>query len=56
MVNFRVGDLDAMVAQLRTAGADIDGEIETEEGTGRFAWVIDPEGNRVQLWEPDLKE
>jgi catechol 2,3-dioxygenase-like lactoylglutathione lyase family enzyme len=54
MVNFRVRDLDAMVAQLRTAGADIDGEIETEEGTGRFAWVTDPEGNRIQLWEPHL--
>jgi predicted enzyme related to lactoylglutathione lyase len=56
MVNFRVRDLDAMVAQLRADGADIDSEIETEEGTGRFAWVIDPEGNRVQLWEPQLKE
>jgi predicted enzyme related to lactoylglutathione lyase len=55
MVNFRVRDLDAMVAQLRAGGADIDGEIETEEGTGRFAWVIDPD-NRVQLWEPQLKE
>jgi glyoxylase I family protein len=56
MVNFRVRDLDAMVAQLRAAGADIDGEIEIEEGTGRFAWVTDPEGNRVQLWEPRLTE
>jgi predicted enzyme related to lactoylglutathione lyase len=54
MVNFRVRNLDAMVVQLRTAGADIDGEIETEEGTGRFAWVTDPEGNRIQLWEPHL--
>jgi hypothetical protein len=38
MVNFRVRDLDAMVAQLRAGGADIHGEIETEEGTSRFAW------------------
>jgi glyoxylase I family protein len=56
MVNFRVRDLDAMLAQLGAAGADLDGEIETEEGTGRFAWVTDPEGNRVQLWEPHLEE
>jgi hypothetical protein len=56
MVNFRVRDLDAMVAQLRAAGADVAGDIETEEGTGRFAWVVDPEGNRVQLWEPHLNE
>jgi catechol 2,3-dioxygenase-like lactoylglutathione lyase family enzyme len=54
MINFRVRDLDAMIAQLRAAGADVDDEIEIEEGTGRFAWVRDPEGNRVQLWEPHL--
>jgi catechol 2,3-dioxygenase-like lactoylglutathione lyase family enzyme len=56
MINFRVDDLDAMIAQLRTAGADVDDEIEIEEGIGRFAWVRDPEGNRVQLWEPHLNE
>jgi hypothetical protein len=55
MVNFRVRDLDAMIAQLSAAGADVDGEVEIEEETGRFAWVIDPEGNRVQLWEPRLE-
>jgi catechol 2,3-dioxygenase-like lactoylglutathione lyase family enzyme len=55
MVNFRVDDLDAMLAQLRAAGADVDDEIETEEGTGRFAWVTDPEGNRIQLWEPHFE-
>jgi hypothetical protein len=37
MINFLVRDLDGMVAQLRTAGADVDGEIETEEGAGRCA-------------------
>jgi glyoxylase I family protein len=51
MLNFRVRDLDAMVAQLRAAGVRIDGQ-ETEEGAGRFAWLVDPEGNRVELWEP----
>jgi glyoxylase I family protein len=51
MLNFRVRDLDAMVAQLRAAGIRIDQE-ETEEGAGRFARVTDPEGNPIQLWEP----
>ena len=51
MLNFRVRDLDAMVAQLRAAGVRIDSQ-ETEEGAGRFAWLVDPEGNRIELWEP----
>jgi predicted enzyme related to lactoylglutathione lyase len=51
MLNFRVRDLDAMLAQLRAAGVAIDSQ-ETEEGTGRFAWLVDPEGNRIELWEP----
>ena len=51
MLNLRVRDLDAMLAQLRTAGVTIDGQ-ETEEAAGRFAWLADPEGNRVELWEP----
>jgi predicted enzyme related to lactoylglutathione lyase len=52
MINFRVGDLDAMVAQLRAAGADVAGEPQEMEGVGRFAWVTDPEGNRIELWQP----
>lgn len=52
MVNFRVGDLDAMLAQLRSAGADVDEKVEAMEGVGRFGWATDPEGNRFELWEP----
>ncbi len=52
MLNFRVEDLDAMLAQLRSKGADVSGEVQEMEGVGRFAWVTDPEGNRVELWEP----
>jgi catechol 2,3-dioxygenase-like lactoylglutathione lyase family enzyme len=52
MLNFRVGDLDAMLAQLRAKGADIAGEPQEMEGVGRFAWVTDPEGNRIELWQP----
>lgn len=53
MVNFRVRDLDAMLSQLRAAGVEVVSE-EEEEGAGRFAFIVDPEGNRVQLWEPRL--
>jgi predicted enzyme related to lactoylglutathione lyase len=52
MLNFRVRDLDAMLAQLRAAGADVADEIQDLQGVGRFGWVTDPEGNRVELWQP----
>ena len=52
MVNFRVGDLDAMLAQLRDKGADVAEETQEMEGIGRFGWVTDPEGNRIELWQP----
>ena len=52
MINFRVRDLDAMLAQLRAAGATVDDEIQTMDGIGRFGWGSDPEGNRFELWEP----
>jgi predicted enzyme related to lactoylglutathione lyase len=52
MLNFRVGDLDAMLEQLRSKGADVAEETEEMEGVGRFGWVTDPEGNRIELWQP----
>jgi predicted enzyme related to lactoylglutathione lyase len=52
MLNFRVGDLDAMLAQLRAHAADVAPETQDMEGVGRFGWVTDPEGNRIELWEP----
>ncbi|TIC88605.1 VOC family protein [Nocardioides sp. GY 10113] len=52
MLNIRVRDLDAMIAQLRAAGADVADEVEEMDGVGRFGWVTDPEGNRVELWQP----
>ena len=51
MVNYRVADLDRMLAQLRAAGADVDERVEAYE-YGRFGWASDPEGNRFELWEP----
>jgi predicted enzyme related to lactoylglutathione lyase len=55
MLNFRVDDLDGMLAELRTSGVKVVKEIETQEGVGRFASIEDPEGNRVELWEPSDK-
>ncbi|HVY28177.1 MAG TPA: VOC family protein [Polyangiaceae bacterium] len=51
MLNFRVRDLHAMLAQLRAAGAAVDEKVQ-EESYGKFGWVMDPEGNRIELWEP----
>jgi predicted enzyme related to lactoylglutathione lyase len=51
MVNYRVGDLDAMVAQLRSAGVRVDDEIEDSD-SGRFGWAYDLDGNRFELWQP----
>jgi predicted enzyme related to lactoylglutathione lyase len=52
MLNFRVRDLDAMLAQLRSLGADVADGTEDMAGVGRFGWVTDPEGNRIELWQP----
>lgn len=51
MINFTVDDLDAMLAQLRDAGATTDPNVEDSEH-GRFGWVTDPAGNRIELWQP----
>lgn len=50
MINFRVEDLDALVIELRREGVELIGEPLTEE-FGKFAWLIDPEGNKIELWE-----
>ena len=52
MLNFRVRDLDAMLAQLRAKGANVAPETEDMAGVGRFGWVTDPAGNRIELWQP----
>jgi predicted enzyme related to lactoylglutathione lyase len=51
MLNLRVDDLDAILDKLRAVGADIDPKREDYD-YGRFAWFNDPEGNRVELWQP----
>jgi predicted enzyme related to lactoylglutathione lyase len=51
MVNYRVRDLDAVLARLRAAGVEVDERVEETEN-GRFGWAVDPDGNRVELWQP----
>ena len=51
MFNFRVDDLDALLAQLRAEGVTVEDKIRAYE-YGRFARIADPEGNRIELWEP----
>ncbi len=51
MLNYRVDDLDASLEALRAEGVQIDPKREDYD-YGRFAWIIDPEGNKIELWEP----
>ena len=51
MVNFRVDDLDALLAALRAEGCEVVGDPQVSEH-GKFGWVLDPEGNKVELWQP----
>ena len=51
MINFRVKDLAAMLSALKQEGVELVGEM-VEEGYGKFGWVMDPEGNKIELWEP----
>jgi predicted enzyme related to lactoylglutathione lyase len=52
MLNFRVRELDSMLAQLQSKGADVVEGTQEMEGVGQFGWVTDPEGNRIELWQP----
>jgi glyoxylase I family protein len=54
MLNFRVNDLSAMLGQLGEAGIAQVGETLDQPGLGRFAWINDPEGNRIELWQPEI--
>jgi len=54
MVNYRVDDLHAMLAQLRAAGCAVGDKVDDSE-YGKFGWVMDPDGNRVELWQPPTR-
>jgi predicted enzyme related to lactoylglutathione lyase len=51
MINFRVSDLHPLLAALRAEGCEVDVKVEESE-YGKFGWVQDPEGNRIELWQP----
>jgi predicted enzyme related to lactoylglutathione lyase len=51
MINYRVRNLEALLTQLRSAGVTVDGKV-VEDFNGKFASVVDPEGNKIELWEP----
>ena len=51
MVNYVVEDLHAVLEALRSEGCDVDPKVD-ESDFGKFGWVMDPEGNRVELWQP----
>ncbi|MEO7724814.1 MAG: bleomycin resistance protein [Chthoniobacterales bacterium] len=51
MVNYRVDNLAAVIEALRAEGCEVDEKSEESE-FGKFGWVMDGEGNRVELWEP----
>jgi len=51
MVNFRVENLNNLITVLKSEGVTIVGDIQTFD-YGKFAWILDPEGNKIELWEP----
>lgn len=51
MINYAVDDMDALLARLRARGVEIL-KREDSDPNGRFAWILDPEGNKIELWEP----
>ena len=51
MINYRVADLDAVLAALRREGVTVDERV-AETAEGRFGWITDPDGNRIELWQP----
>jgi predicted enzyme related to lactoylglutathione lyase len=55
MVNYRVEDLDALLQALRDEGCNVLENADDSE-FGKFGWVIDPEGNKVELWEPPARQ
>ncbi len=52
MINFAVDDLDAFLAGLEAKGVDVQGRQQMD-GMGKFAWILDPDGTKTELWEPE---
>ncbi len=54
MLNYRVDDLDALLEKMKADGVSIDPKRDSAS-YGKFAWIYDPEGNKIELWEPMVK-
>ncbi|WP_319544398.1 VOC family protein [Ruegeria conchae] len=52
MLNFRVRDIEKMIAQLESKGVEVRRDPNSPYPNGKFAWLNDPEGNPIELWEP----
>lgn len=55
MINYRVDDLSELLANLQAAGVEILKGPESDDN-GSFAWIVDPDGNKVELWEPKARD
>ncbi|MGH9743018.1 MAG: VOC family protein [Candidatus Acidiferrum sp.] len=55
MMNFRVANLDRLLAQLKQEGVKVDDKVTDDASFGKFGYAMDPEGNRIELWEPKTK-
>ncbi len=55
MINYRVDDMDELLAQLKQNGVEIVKGPDAEEN-GKFAWIMDPDGNKIELWEPAVMD
>jgi predicted enzyme related to lactoylglutathione lyase len=55
MMNFRVENLEQLLDALRADGVQVDDKVETYD-YGKFGWIMDPEGNRIELWEPPAEK
>jgi len=51
MINYRVADLHGLLAALRAEGVQVEDKVDESE-LGKFGWALDPEGNKIELWEP----
>ncbi len=56
MINLQVDDLDGLLDRLAGEGVTVDPKRESYEGFGKFGWLTDPEGNRIELWQAAVKE
>ena len=55
MINYRVDNLDELLEQLKQNGVDIESGPQSDDN-GKFAWIMDPDGNKVELWQPMVRD